>query len=90
MFKRPWLWGLETSEEIIISFKAWRAHHPFEPPPAVAQEEFQMTTEGMLAMLSTCCATRRLARHRSACLALLEEVFANACDDDGAMQLLTA
>lgn len=91
MFNRRWLWGgLDTGGEIIMSFTAWRAHHPFEPPPAVAHEEFQMTTEGILAMLSTWCATRRLARHRSACLAILEEVFANACDDDGAMQLLTA
>lgn len=82
--------GLEASEEIIMSFKAWRAQHPSEPPPAVAQEEFQVTTEGLLAMLSQWCSMRRLARHRAASQALLGELFANACGDDDASQLLTA
>lgn len=71
--------GLEAEQELVPSFKAWRARNGDAAPPAYAQEEYQITSEGLVALVAAWCQSRRLDRHKDKCRQVLAELFRCAC-----------
>lgn len=81
--------GLCPDDEIMLSAKAWRARSS-DPPPPHLQEEYQISSEGLVCLLARWSSARRLAKHRSACASTLQSLMASCLTDGRATEVLTA
>jgi hypothetical protein len=76
--------GLAVDTEIFPSARAWRALHPNRAPPPYLQDEYSVSSEALITMLSCWSSGRRMEAHRVSSKALLKELISRGVASEDA------
>ena len=73
---------MTTDDEFMPSIRAWQHQNPGGgAPPQHLSEEFQVTTEGLMAVLAFWMSSRKMPKHRKVALELLVGLLKHGLND---------